>query len=115
MVQPTAPTPGNFDPEHVLDEWRRFYDWAVLSRKRAELVEAIGCLGQQFSATFSAYRVAKKPQRRQHLSRELLATLEGMQALYHRVSDPDRLQLLLYRQEPTPEYGAGKARRLRQP
>jgi hypothetical protein len=102
MVQESVQTPFHFNPEHVIDEWRRFYDWAVLARKRVELVEAIGCLGQQFSAIFSAYRLAKKPQRRQRLSQELLAAFEGMHAFYHQVPDADRLALTLKHQEPGP-------------
>ena len=102
MGKASVPTTLNFDPEYVLDEWRRFYDWAVLTRQRVELVEAIGCLGQQFSAIFSAYRLAKKPQRRQHLSQKLLVAFEGMHAFYHRVPDADRLPLTFYRQETPP-------------
>jgi hypothetical protein len=102
MGHESAPTTFNFDPEHVLDEWRRFYDWAVLSRKRVELVEAIGCLGQQFSALCSAYRLAKKPPRRQRLAQELLAAFEGMYDFYRQVPDADRLPLTLSRQETAP-------------
>jgi hypothetical protein len=54
MAKDHGQTPLPFDPEYIIDEWRRFYDWCVLSRRRVELIEAVSCLGQKFSATFNA-------------------------------------------------------------
>jgi hypothetical protein len=88
-IPPTLP----FDPEHIIDEWRRLYDWCVLSRKRVEMIEAISCLGQKFSATFNAYRLAKKPQRRAHFFNELLVSFEGIQTFYQRLPEAERIPL----------------------
>jgi len=105
-VSPTL----TFDPEHVMNEWRRFYDWAVLLRKRTELIEAIGCLGQKFSATFSAYRLAKKPQRRAYLFQELLVAFESLQAFYNRIPDTDRMPLTFHRNASNSAAGPGVPR-----
>jgi hypothetical protein len=99
MAREHVPLTITFDPEHVMNEWRRFYDWAVLSRQRTETIEAIGCLGQKFSATFSAYRLAKKPQRRAHLSQELLVAFESLRAFYRRIPDTDRIPLTFHRHD----------------
>jgi hypothetical protein len=79
-----------------MDEWRRLYDWAVLSRKQVELTEAVSCLGQKFSGTLSAYRLAKRPQRREHLYQELIAAFNAMQAFYHGLPDKHHIPLTLH-------------------
>jgi hypothetical protein len=85
----------SFDPQQVMDEWRRLYDWAVLSRQKTEYIEMISCLGQKFSGTLSAYRLAKKPQRRERLSLELITTFEAMVTFYDGLPKGDRLLLAL--------------------
>jgi hypothetical protein len=82
-----------FDPQQVMDEWRRLYDWAVLSRKPAENIEMISCLGQKFSGTLSAYRLSKKPQRRERLLQELIRAFEAMKTFYAELPQGDRLRL----------------------
>jgi hypothetical protein len=82
-----------FDPQQVMDEWRRLYDWAVLSRKPAENIEMISCLGQKFSGTLSAYRLSKKPPRRERLLQELIRTFEAMKTFYAGLPTGDRLSL----------------------
>jgi hypothetical protein len=84
-----------FDPELVMDEWRRFYDWAVLSRKRAEYIDMISGLGQKFSGTLSAYRLAKRPQRRARLYQELRSAFEAMQTFYDSLPPGNRIVLTL--------------------
>jgi hypothetical protein len=85
-----------FDPQQVMDEWRRLYDWAVLSRKHAENIEIISCLGQKFSGTLSAYRLAKKPQRRERLLQELIRAFEAMKTFYEGLPKENRLRLTLH-------------------
>jgi hypothetical protein len=80
-----------------MDEWRRLYDWAVLSRRPTELIEAVSGLGQKFSATLSAYRLAKRPQRREYLYQELIVAFNAMQAFYHGLPDQHRIPLTLHR------------------
>jgi hypothetical protein len=89
-----------FNPEHVMDEWRRLYDWAVLSRKSAALIEAVSCLGQKFSGTLSAYRLAKRPQRREHFYREIIVAFNAMQTFYTGLPDKHRIPLTLDRHNP---------------
>jgi hypothetical protein len=84
-----------FDPELVMDEWRRFYDWAVLSRKRAEYIDMISGLGQKFSGTLSAYRLAKRPQRRERCQRELISAFEAMKTFYNSLPQQARPVLTL--------------------
>jgi hypothetical protein len=93
--QPSLP----FDPHQVIDAWRRFYDWAVLSRKRVEFVEAVSYFGQKFSSTFRAYRLAKSPQRRERLYAELLMAFDAMQAFYNSLATNDRIPLSLHRHD----------------
>jgi hypothetical protein len=88
-----------FDPHQVMDEWRRFYDWVVLSRKRAEFVEAVSYLGQKFSGTFKAYRLTKRLQRRERLHAELLIAFDAMQAFYNSLATNDRIPLSLHRHD----------------
>ncbi|GIX47646.1 MAG: hypothetical protein KatS3mg131_1857 [Candidatus Tectimicrobiota bacterium] len=71
-----------FDAEHVLEEWRRLYDWAVLSRQRLQVVEEIGLLGQQFSGLWNAYRHTTHAGKRRRLEAELRAALAAMRAYY---------------------------------
>ena len=85
-----------FDPQQVMDEWRRLYDWAVLSRKPAENIELISCLGQKFSGTLSAYRLSKRPQRRERLLQELIRAFEAMKTFYAGLPQGDRLRLTLH-------------------
>jgi hypothetical protein len=93
MSRKEGHTALSFAPEQVLDEWRRLYDWAVLSRQKTEHIEMISCLGQKFSGTLSAYRLAKKPQRRERLSVELMTAFEAMMTFYDRLPKGDRLRL----------------------
>ena len=93
--QPAFP----FDPHQVMDEWRRFYDWAVLSRKRVDFVEAVSHLGQKFSGTFRAYRLTKRLQRRERLQAELLVAFDAMQAFYNSLATSDRIPLTLHRHD----------------
>ncbi len=79
-----------FDPERIMDEWRRFYDWAVLSRQRLQIIEEIGTLGQKFSSLLSAYRHTLQPQRRSQLAAELQAIRDAMQVYYEQCSQRDR-------------------------
>jgi hypothetical protein len=83
----------DFDLERVMDEWRRLYDWAVLSRKNTALIEEVSLLGQQFSSTLNAYRHTKASQQRARLYRELKAVYGAMQALYDRLDANDRIPL----------------------
>jgi hypothetical protein len=85
-----------FDPQQVMDEWRRLYDWAVLSRKPAENIEMISCLGQKFSGTLSAYRLSKRPQRRERLLQELIGAFEAMKTFYAGLPPGGRLSLTWY-------------------
>jgi hypothetical protein len=85
-----------FDPQQVMDEWRRLYDWAVLSRKQAENIEMITCLGQKFSGTLSAYRLTKRPQRRERLLQELIRAFEAMKTFYEGLPEGDRLRLTFH-------------------
>ena len=80
-----------------MDEWRRLYDWAVLSRKQAELIEAVSCLGQKFSGTLSAYRLAKRAQRQAHFYQELLVAFNAMQTFYNGLPDKHHIPLTLHR------------------
>jgi hypothetical protein len=89
-----------FDPQQVMDEWRRLYDWAVLSRKHAESIEMISCLGQKFSGTLSAYRLTKKPQRRERLLQELIKAFEAMKTFYEGLPKRDRLPLTFHADDP---------------
>ena len=73
-----------------MDEWRRFYDWAVLSRQKVENIDMISCLGQKFSGILSAYRLAKRPQRRERLSQELLSAFEAMKTFYESLPPGNR-------------------------
>jgi hypothetical protein len=99
-MEPEAGLPSfPFDPHQVLDEWSRFYDWAVLSRKRAEFVEAVSYFGQKFSSTFRAYRLAKRLQRRERLHAELLIAFDAMQAFYNSLATNDRIPLHLPRHD----------------
>ena len=93
--QPSFP----FDPHQVIDEWSRLYDWAVLSRKRAEFVEAVSYLGQKFSGTFRAYRLVKRQQRRERLHAELPIAFDAMQAFYNSLAINDRIPLTLDRHD----------------
>jgi hypothetical protein len=88
--------PLPFHPEQVMDEWRRLYDWAVLSRQQVELIEAVSCLGQKFSGTLSAYRLTKRPQRRERLRQELIVAFNAMQTFYNRLPDKHRIPLTLH-------------------
>jgi hypothetical protein len=85
-----------FDPKQVMDEWRRLYDWAVLSRKHAENIEMISCLGQKFSGILNAYRLTKKPQRRERLLQELIRAFEAMKTFYEGLPQGDRLRLTFH-------------------
>ena len=95
MSRKEAHTSFNFVPEQVMDEWRRLYDWAVLSRQKTEYIEMISCLGQKFSGTLSAYRLAKKPQRRERLSVELITAFEAMMTFYNSLPKGDQPLLVL--------------------
>jgi hypothetical protein len=88
-----------FDPHQVIDEWRRFYDWAVLSRKHVEFVEAVSYLGQKFSSTFRAYCLTKRLQRRERLHAELLIAFDAMQTFYNSLTSNDRPSLTLHRHD----------------
>jgi hypothetical protein len=85
-----------FDPKQVMDEWRRLYDWAVLSRKHAENIEMISCLGQKFSGILNAYRLAKRPQRRERLLQELIKAFEAMKTFYEGLPQRERLRLTFH-------------------
>jgi hypothetical protein len=97
MSRQEGPTSLKFDPELVMDEWRRFYDWAVLSRKRVEYIDMISCLGQKFSGTLSAYRLAKKPPRRARLHQELISAFESMKTFYQSLPQNERPVLTVHR------------------
>jgi hypothetical protein len=90
----TQPSLG-FDPALVMDEWRRFYDWAVLSRQKVEDIDMISGLGQKFSGVLSAYRLAKRPQRRERLSQELLSAFKAMKTFYDSLPPGKRIALTL--------------------
>jgi hypothetical protein len=96
MSRHAGDTTLTFDPQQVMDEWRRLYDWAVLSRQHAENIEMITCLGQKFSGTLSAYRLTKKPQRRERLLRELIRAFEAMKTFYEGLPQGNRLRLTFY-------------------
>ena len=96
MTRREAQTSLGFDPELVMDEWRRFYDWAVLSRKKVEYIDMISCLGQKFSGILSAYRLAKRPQRRERLYRELLSAFEAIKTFYESLPPSNRIALTLH-------------------
>jgi hypothetical protein len=95
MSRKEAHTSLSFAPEQVMDEWRRLYDWAVLSRQKTEYIEMISGLGQKFSGTLSAYRLAKKPQRRERLSLELITAFDAMMTFYNSLPKGDRPLLAL--------------------
>jgi hypothetical protein len=95
MSRPQGHKSFSFDPDHVMDEWRRLYDWAVLSRKNAECIEMISCLGQKFSGTLSAYRLTKGPRRRERLSKELTTAFEAMKTFYDDLPQYNRILLTL--------------------
>jgi hypothetical protein len=97
MRRQEGATSLKFDPELVMDEWRRFYDWAVFSRKSVEYIDLISCLGQKFSGTLSAYRLAKKPQRRARLYQELISAYEAMQTFYQNLPQHERPVLTVHR------------------
>jgi hypothetical protein len=85
-----------------MDEWRRFYDWAVLSRQKVEHIDMISGLGQKFSGLLSAYRLAKRPQRRERLSQEICSAFAAMQTFYESLPPGKRLVLTLQAHD-TPE------------
>jgi hypothetical protein len=89
-----------FNPKQVMDEWRRLYDWAVLSRKHAENIEMISCLGQKFSGILNAYRLAKKPQRRERLLQELIKAFEAMKTFYDDLPKGGRPRLTFHANDP---------------
>jgi hypothetical protein len=96
MSRQEGATSLKFDPDLVMVEWRRFYDWAVLSRKRVEYIDMISCLGQKFSGTLSAYRLAKKPQRRARLHQELSGVYEAMRTFYQSLPQHERPVLTVH-------------------
>jgi hypothetical protein len=95
MTRKEAQTSLGFDPDLVMGEWRRFYDWAVLSRRKVEYIDMISCLGQKFSGILSAYRLAKRPQRRERLYHELRSAFEAMQTFYDSLPPGNRIVLTL--------------------
>jgi hypothetical protein len=99
MAHDAQPATLPFDPEQVINEWRRFYDWAVLSRQGTDLIEAISCLGQKFSATLGAYRLAKQPHRRAQYLQQLQNAYASMQVFYHYVPATNRLPIQWQRDE----------------
>jgi hypothetical protein len=82
-----------FNPEHVMDEWRRLYDWAVLSRKSTAFIEEVSLLGQQYSSILNTYRQTTAPRRRTQLHQELKVAFDAMQALYNGLTDRERVSL----------------------
>lgn len=82
-----------FDPDHIMDEWRRLYDWAVFSRQSPAFIEEVSILGQQFSSLLNGYRHTTAPRRRERLCQELEATFTTMQTLYHRLDKTTRIPL----------------------
>ena len=83
----------DFNPEHVMDDWRRLYDWAVLSRQSTALIEEVSFLGQQYSSLLNAYRQTNVPRRRTRIYQELKTVFTTMQTLYRRLNHPDRIPL----------------------
>lgn len=91
-------TSGNsqdFDLERVMDEWRRFYDWAVLSRKSTVFIEEVSFLGQQYSSILSLYKQTTGARQRSRLYTELETAFAAMQALYDRLDVTQRISLRL--------------------
>ena len=82
-----------FDPDRIMDEWRRLYDWTVISRQSTTFIEEVTLLGQQFSSLLNGYRHTTTPRRRDRLYRELEATFATMQTLYHRLDETKRIRL----------------------
>lgn len=94
----------DFDHERIMDEWRRLYDWAVLSRKSMAFIEEVSFLGQRYSSVLNVYQQTATAQRRARLQRELQAVLDAMQSLYERLDDSDCIRLRLHRARPNPDH-----------
>jgi hypothetical protein len=67
----------------------------VLSRQKVEYIDMISGLGQKFSGMLSAYRLAKRPQRRERLYQELLKAFAAMQTFYESLPPSKRIVLTL--------------------
>ena len=92
-MPPEAQSTQTFDPDRIMDEWRRLYDWAVLSRQSTTFIEEVTLLGQQFSSLLNGYRHTTTPRLRDRLYRELEATFANMQTLYHLLDATRRTRL----------------------